>query len=91
MLVINILKKVDISKMLIYNRKCHESLMEVYFYMFTSKELYIDNGIDIYDGYKGDQIWTLPENYSTYCSREIDSQCTVPIQNFEEIMNKLSV
>ena len=59
--------------------------------MNISKELYIDDGIDIYDGYKADPIWMMPENYSTYCSSEIDSQCTVPIQNYEEIMNKLFV
>lgn len=45
------------------------------------KELIINNGIDIYDGYNVDTIWIMPENYSTYCSSEIDSQCTIPIQN----------
>ncbi len=57
--------------------------------MNKNGRLYIDDGIDMYDGYRADPIWTLPDNYSTYCSEEIDSQCTLPDLNLDEIIKEL--
>ncbi len=57
--------------------------------MNTNNELYIDDGIDMFDGYISEPIWTLPGNYSTYCSEKIDSQCTIPGLDLEEIFKEL--
>lgn len=57
--------------------------------MNTINELHIGNGINIYDGYRSEKIWTLPENHSTYCSEEIDGQCTIPGSTLEDIWKKL--
>ena len=48
------------------------------------EELLLNDGVDIYDGYKDESIWTMPSNYSTYCNNEVDSQCIVPIQSCKE-------
>lgn len=56
--------------------------------MNTNGELYIDDGIDMFDGYRSEQIWTLPDN-STYCSEEIDSQCSIPGLDLKEIFKEL--
>ncbi len=55
----------------------------------TINELHIDNGINIFDGYRSEKIWTLPENYSTYRSEEIEDQCTIPGSTLEDIWKKL--
>lgn len=59
--------------------------------MDRSSELHIDEGIEWFDGYKEERIWSIPENYSTYYSEEIDKQCTVPIRNFEKIVSKIGI
>jgi hypothetical protein len=57
--------------------------------MKLNQKVYIDDGINPYDGYRPDSIWELPKNYSTYCSQEIDSQCTVPVDEPEKVWREL--
>lgn len=57
--------------------------------MNTDNGLYVVDGIDMFDGYRAEPVWTLPDNYSTYCSDEIDSQCSIPGLDLEEILKEL--
>lgn len=48
-------------------------------------KLIINEGIDIYDGYKGEPIWD-PQQYSTYCNPVVDNQCELPLDDYETII-----
>ena len=59
--------------------------------MDISRIMYKDGGIRQYDGFLGDPIWEQPHNESTYYSRKLDSQCSVPARSIEELKEVLGI
>lgn len=50
-----------------------------------------DGGIRKRDGYLGEPIWKMPENYSVYYDATIDGQCVVPSRSLKEIKLELGL